>query len=169
MSELQRGKYADDFDDVHPDILNRYLGVDRTPIRNPNLDLTDSDSGFENVIDSGDLDEQITADQQPHIRHEPIGVPKHSAPFVSEEAEDMFHATFRDVKSLGVVPSGYGVNEAEWDISGYPVLEEIKSGKRGKQTQIELPFTVWWPKAVEWVQGLDTMTRICMLENGEVL
>jgi hypothetical protein len=30
-----------------------------------------------------------------------------------------------------------------------------------------LPFEIWWPKAVVWAQGLDLMTRICIIENED--
>ena len=59
------------------------------------------------------------------------------------------------------------MHDSEWDGGDYPIFEAIKSGRRGKLLNMVLPFDIWWPKAVAWAQGLDLMTRICIVENGD--
>jgi hypothetical protein len=78
MSELERGKYANEFEDVHPDILNRYFGVHGTPAYRQHSGAGESDS---DDTDSDSLDEQILADQESHIHHELIDIPKHVTSF----------------------------------------------------------------------------------------
>ncbi|KAJ7906496.1 hypothetical protein B0H13DRAFT_1880557 [Mycena leptocephala] len=83
VGELRYGKYADDFENVHPDILQRYAN-------------------------EGDLDLAITGDQDRHIRHEAIKVTEHQFLFgsiipigmgVAEvEWEDGFYAETEAVK-----------------------------------------------------------------------
>lgn len=109
----------------------------------------------------------IAADQQSHIRHDPVDVPKHTAPFASEATENIFYSALKDVTAAGMVPQDLGVHESEWDGGGYPIFEAIKSGQRGKLLNMALPFEIWWPKAVVWAQGLDLMTRICIIENED--
>jgi len=161
MSELQRGKYADEFENVHPDILDRYFGVNGAPSQRDHSGAGDSDD--EDGI--SELDNMISTDQQSHIRHDPVDVPKHAAPFASEEAEDIFYAALKDVLAAGIVPRDLGVHDSEWDGGDYPTFEAIKSGRRGKLLNMVLPFDIWWPKAVAWAQGLDLMTRIWIIEN----
>jgi hypothetical protein len=111
MSELQRGKYANEFENVYPDILNRYFSADGVPSQRDHSGASNSDD--EDGI--SELDSMISADQQSHIRHDPVDVPKHAAPFASEEAEDIFYSALKDVSAAGMVPLDLGVHESEWD------------------------------------------------------
>ncbi|KIJ63930.1 hypothetical protein HYDPIDRAFT_28831 [Hydnomerulius pinastri MD-312] len=114
------------------------------------------------------IHEQIMADQQRHIRHEPIDVPNISTPFQSIEGEEVFNLALKELRDLGIIPNGYGVGQSEWVNGSYPEIEIIKVGHGGKEYHVDLPFVIWWPRAVAWAQGLDVMTRICMVENGEL-
>jgi hypothetical protein len=163
MSDLTRGKYSNDFDNVHPDILERYLGVHGPPSQRQHSGAGASDDDE----DYSDLDDRIAIDQEHHIRHDPIEVPPHSNPFKSPDTEALFDSAHRDVVAAGIVPSGFGVQESEWDGEIYPEHEDIKSGRGGKHLNICLPFVIWWPRAVAWAQALELMTKICMAENGE--
>ncbi|KAJ7937711.1 hypothetical protein B0H13DRAFT_1447161, partial [Mycena leptocephala] len=86
---------------------------------------------------------------------EPIDVPKHSSPFSTTAAEKIFQEALAVVKAEDVIPTGFGVAEAEWDSGIYPKMEEIKAGR--KNVKVDLPFVVWWPRAVAWAQGLELM------------
>jgi len=57
------------------------------------------------------LDNMISTDQQPHICHDPIDVPKHAPPFASEETEDVFYSALKDFFAAGIVSQDLGVHE----------------------------------------------------------
>lgn len=65
----------------------------------------------------------------------------------------------------GVVPEGYGLREAEWPAGGYGEHEFIALGRQQRKVTVDLPFTVWWPRAVAWVQGLEVMSRLLLAED----
>jgi hypothetical protein len=163
MSDLTRGKYSDNFDNIHPDILERYLGVHGPPsqCQHSGAEASDDDEDYSH------LDDRIAADQEHHIRHDPIEVPLHSNPFKSPDAEALFDNACQDVVAAGIVPSSFGIQESEWDREIYPEHEDIKSGRGGKHLNICLPFVIWQPRAVVWAQALELMMKICMAENGE--
>jgi len=163
MSNLERGQYANEFNDVHLDILHQYFGVDGVPLYCQHSGAGNSDD--EDYFDN--LDNQITADQQSHIFHDPINVPDHATLFLSTQTENIFFLALKEITDTGIVPSGFWVAMNEWDGGDYPKVEQLKSGHRGKHTDIALPFGVWWLNAVAWAQGLDLMTRLCMIENGD--
>ena len=102
MSNLKRGQYANEFDDVHPDILHRYFGVDGVPLHCQHSGAGNSDD----EDDINNLDDKITADQQPHIRHDPIDVPDHASPFSSTQTENIFFSALKEITDAGIVPSG---------------------------------------------------------------
>ncbi|KAJ7743027.1 hypothetical protein DFH07DRAFT_750030, partial [Mycena maculata] len=133
IGELLYDKYADDFENVHPDILQLIK-----------------------IIRFGDH----------QIRHEAIEVKQNQFPFESEEAWNTFTETFQEVKNAGIIPEGMGVAEAEWEDGMYGETEEVKVGR--KDVEIPLPFTIWWPRAVTWAQGLDIMAKIQAVEHGDI-
>ncbi|KAJ7175538.1 hypothetical protein C8R46DRAFT_890999, partial [Mycena filopes] len=129
VGELMHGKYADSFDEVHPDVLSRY--------------------GEEGAhLCQVDIDEAIAADQNHHIRHEAIDVANHEVPFDSELAADIFSRALDAVRTAEIIPDHLGVAPAEWDAEGYPETELVKVGK--KSVELTLPFRIWWPRAVTW-------------------
>jgi hypothetical protein len=139
MSELIRGKYSNDFEDVHSEILDQYLGVHGAPSRRQHSGAGDSDGDADHDV----LNEQIAADQEHHIRHNPIDVPQHNKPFISAESEGLFCNALKDVVAVGIMPSGFGVMDSEWDEEMYPEFADIKSGRGGKLLNVCLPFVVW--------------------------
>ncbi|KAJ7710089.1 hypothetical protein B0H14DRAFT_2166244, partial [Mycena olivaceomarginata] len=102
-----------------------------------------------------DLDTAIADDQGRNVRHEPIDVPKHSSPFLTPEAEEIFAKALAEVNDEGIIPAGFGVAEAEWDDGIYSEIEVITVGR--KDSEVALPFAIWWPRAVSWTQGLELM------------
>ncbi|KAJ7646151.1 hypothetical protein B0H17DRAFT_1148214 [Mycena rosella] len=48
----------------------------------------------------------------------------------------------------------------------YSEVEVVKVGR--KNVEIALPFTVWWPRAAKWAQGLEIMAKIQAVENGDI-
>lgn len=108
----------------------------------------------------------IAEDQDHHIRHEAVEVTQIELPFESEEGQQIFFDTFREVHKAGIIPEAMGVGEAEWEDEVYPETEAVKVGR--KDVAIDLPFTIWWPRAVKWAQGLEIMVKIQAVESGDI-
>lgn len=95
-------------------------------------------------------------------------MPSTANPFQSIEAYQAFVLAFQQARNHSEIPTGYGVAEEEWADGLYPEREVITVGRGKKAHEVTLPFVVWWPRAVLWAQGADVMTRICMIEDGEL-
>ncbi|KAJ7772045.1 hypothetical protein DFH07DRAFT_953328 [Mycena maculata] len=104
IGELKYGKYADNFEEIHPDILERYG-------------------------DEDDIDVAIAGDQSHHIRHEAVAVAKAECPFQSDDALDIFDRALKEVKAAEIIPENLGVSTVEWDEAGYPEIEIVKAGR----------------------------------------
>ncbi|KAN0093291.1 Integrase catalytic domain containing protein [Tylopilus felleus] len=122
------------------------------------LDFASGD--IQNGTDS-DLVADIIAEQYRNIKHAAIAVPTTTSPFPTAQA-------FEETQDCVFIPTGYGVTEAEWPGGSYPEVELITIGRGKREYAVELPFEVWWTCSVLWVQGLDVMTRICMIANEEL-
>ncbi|TFY76459.1 hypothetical protein EWM64_g7555 [Hericium alpestre] len=158
LGQLEHGIYADDYEDVHPDILNRYYGVD------VDVEHIHGQTGAGHPDDEEDelpsLRDHIAADQEPHIRHAPIDVPDNGSPFQDLALEAAFFAALSSIHDQGLIPNGYSVAQAEWDDEGYGEVELLKCGRGRKYLEVELPFSIWWPRAVTWAQALDLLNRL---------
>jgi hypothetical protein len=169
--------------DIHPDILNRYYGVNghriirglaQTGAGQPEdedaeehwvdeeeEDNVDNESESEMDVDTEEyLQDCIAEDQAKNIRHPAVKVARHANPFEFQTDEDRFFAALDEVRMHRLIPQDYGVLECEWEDETYPVMETINPGTRGKQIIVELPKAIWLPHAVLFVQGLDVMTRL---------
>ena len=113
-------------------------------------------------------DADIVAEQNIHIRHAAIDVPSTTSPFRTAQAFDIFRSALQETQERGIIPLGYRVAKDEWPGGSYPEIELITVGRGKREYAVELPFEVWWTRSVLWAQGLDIMTRICMMENGEL-
>ncbi|KAJ6491002.1 hypothetical protein C8R45DRAFT_826086, partial [Mycena sanguinolenta] len=112
-----------------------------------------------------DLDTAIANDQDHHVRHEPVDVTETKCPFGSAPTQNVFVAALQEVQEAQIIPENLGVAEEEWGGTFYGETESMKVGR--KQVEIQLPFTIWWPRAVAWAQGLELMVRIQEAElNG---
>ncbi|KAI1788742.1 hypothetical protein LXA43DRAFT_974611 [Ganoderma leucocontextum] len=163
LGQLKQGQIHDDFEGVHPSILEEYYGVDRTerhPLRGrtgAGHSDTESEHGSEDEARSH-IDSKIAASQDHHIRHDAIPTPTSECPFTTPELLATFKAAFQEVNASGIIPMCYGLLEAEWSLDGY--------GQRGRRVAVELPFSVWWPRAVAWSQGLDLMNRLLYVQDN---
>ena len=185
---LQQGHLpATDLNDIDPSLLTRYYGtVGRRrhsqpgqtgaghydmaePSSNSNastpLDSGSSSDSSDSMNQEGGLARHVAADQQRHVRHPPINVPDGSSPF-SAENEELFFKALHEIRRLEIVPLHFGVSSAEWVDGSYGDIETITFGRGGRQEDLELPFTTWWPRAVAWAQGLELMTAI-LVEQEE--
>jgi hypothetical protein len=165
-------------DGVHPDTISRYYGVHgteqirssgQTGAGHPEDEDIDSssDEGSENGDDNDEwteLQHQIARDQAHNIRHKPIKVARHRNPFPTPEAEAEFWEILAMVIKDSAIPDGFGVHVEEWE-SGYPELEIIKTGARGKELEVVLPEAIWLPRAILWAQGLDVMSRLVEVDS----
>lgn len=166
-------------DGVHPDIIDRYYGV-VGPDRERGSAQTgaghpDSEDEDEEVLEplsrhEGDEDEelenQVEADQEHNIRHEPIRIARHQNPFQTDEKEAEFLSILAMVVRDDLVPIGYGVLVDEWDDDNYSELEIIKPGTKGKEIEVVLPREIWLPRATYWAQALDLMGHLIIDNEG---
>ena len=125
-----------------------------------------SDSGESD--DGIDLAADIMAEQNRHIQHAAIDVPSTTSPFHTAQAFEVFRLALQETQECGIIPLGYGVAKDEWKGGSYPEIKLITIGRGIREYAVELPFEVWWTRSVLWAQGLDIMTQICMMENGEL-
>ena len=92
-------------------------------------------------------------------------MPDSSSPF-SPENEEVFFEALHEIRRLEIIPMHFGVSPAEWVNGTYGDMETITFGRGGRLEELELPFSTWWPRAVEWVQGLELMTAL-LVEQGQ--
>lgn len=162
LSETKHG-LQEDQPGVHPNVLNRYYGVD-----GPTRTRSSQDTGAGHPDDEGtsdeasyqDLEDRIAGDQDPEVRHDPIDVPQHSSPFKSAETEKLFCVALRELQQQEFIPEEYGVAPAEWIGGVYPDTEMIPLGRAGREIPVKLPVTIWWPKAAAWAQGHALMFQL---------
>lgn len=138
--------------------------------RDPDLDslysFADSESSSASLAPS--LARNIHRDILPNVRHDPIPVARHQDPF-ADQPDNTLETTFFEFlnKSLSdtlKIPSGYGLRANEWEDETYPEAEFLQVGARRTALTIELPYDVWYPRAVAWGKGLDLLNT--MLASG---
>lgn len=199
LSQLEKGVVSGtDLNDIHPEILTRYYGVEGPERRNRqgqtgaghyDIDDDDNDAGASSSDSSDDdsesdsdsdsessdpsadedsdgLDGHLAADQEWHIRHPPIPVPSSNSPFTSGAFEALFRASLDEVQRKDIIPDGYGVTAAEWEGGSYGDAEEIALGRSGRRVSVALPSKLWWRRAVRWAQGLEVLTQVLTMQDG---
>ncbi|KAF9049378.1 hypothetical protein BDZ89DRAFT_941049, partial [Hymenopellis radicata] len=156
MGRLKHGEYTQEYEDVHPELLDRYFGAD--------IDSDSSDdqrgagsTGAADYLD--DIEHLVAADQNANVQNAPVIPATKNSPFSTAETEQLFLDMIEDNEYQEVVPAGFALLENEWDEGGYEASEVIKM-RGGKQLKIPLPFDDWWPRAVKWSRSLSTMLRV---------
>ncbi|KAK7005481.1 hypothetical protein R3P38DRAFT_3604766 [Favolaschia claudopus] len=168
LGQTTEGVYQDPLDGIHPDAINRYYGVAGPRVRRTRTQTGAGIDPEEGVEDEDlepsveeELENHIEADLEHNIRHQPVKVAQNRSPFRDAEDETRFLALMADLLACpDILPDDYGVVEAEWDDEGYPEIEVFRPGTKGKEMSVILPRTEWFPRAVQWSQALDLMTRI---------
>jgi hypothetical protein len=123
-------------------------------------DDTSEDGGDANPTTEELLENQIEGDIAQNIRHQPVKVARHHSPFEDPDVQDNFLELLDEVLSQPEhLPDDYGILEDEWEDDDYPEIESIKPGTNGKELIIVLPRAEWFPRAAQWVQALDFLTR----------
>ncbi|KAJ6447884.1 hypothetical protein C8R45DRAFT_917688 [Mycena sanguinolenta] len=179
LGQVEEGIYEDDCQGVHPDIIQQYYGVHggearRVPGQTGAGQLADEEVPPVNVdlvdVDEDawqDIVENVEAAHAANFHLAPVAVPKHANPF-SEEGMAIFETAMERAQRRGVVPSGFGLLESEWEDSLYPAYEILKSGRKGsKELRIALPDFIWRPRAEMWGRGLDILHRLTELFERE--
>ncbi|KAJ7438359.1 hypothetical protein FB451DRAFT_1416297 [Mycena latifolia] len=178
LGQTTEGIYTDPLDGIHPDAINRYYGVagarrhrrrGETGAGHTSDDEGDpDDSDEESELDpQEELENQIQADQAQNIRHAPVKVARHHSPFDEEADEQGFLELLAEVLSQPDVPEDYGILPEEWEGDSYDEVETIRTGTNGKELVVALPRDDWFPRAVQWAQALDLLTRVVdEIENG---
>ncbi|KAJ7486550.1 hypothetical protein FB451DRAFT_1391460 [Mycena latifolia] len=173
LGQLNDGVYASDpMENVHPDIIDRYYGVEgdervprpgQTGAGHPD-DEEDLDA-WEDEHDEDFLTHAVAEDLAHNIRHPAIKVARHKNPFRSAEMEANFFAALAEITEQNIVPQGFRVQEDEWEDGGYPAAEAINPGTRGKEIIVALPREIWLPRAILFAQALDAMTRFLVFQE----
>ena len=99
IGELKYGKYADNFDAIHPEVLERYGDEGMLVISfrsKPYLQCT--------ILFPDDIDVAIVGDQGHPIRHEAAAVANHELPFQSDDAADIFARALNAAKAEEIIP-----------------------------------------------------------------
>ncbi|KZV62873.1 hypothetical protein PENSPDRAFT_710703 [Peniophora sp. CONT] len=106
---------------------------------------------------------QIARDLRGNIRHSPIRVPRHVNPFLGDLArEERFWEKVQALKDARpeMIPEGYNLLDEDFEEEMYPSAHEIPLGRSKTRTQvIPLPYEVWYPRAVRWVQALHVLNH----------
>ncbi|KAJ3930618.1 MAG: hypothetical protein NXY57DRAFT_897755, partial [Lentinula lateritia] len=105
---------------------------------------------------------QIRQEQATHYRHVPVPTPKHQSPFTHQpEKLQLFCEAIEEFDHNNVVPANYGLRKEEWENGEYPAFEFIKTGKCSrKELRIDLPHSIWMPRATQWGQYLHIMNHL---------
>ena len=171
LSEAERG-IVDDHENVNPNILQQYYGVDTANIDNEEeeeVDTDSEDSDYEetdNELDNVEVLQEQLEGNEISAAHEAVPVPANITPFASNNTFQLFQQTLQQLQNEGIVPYGYGVSQEEVQNDGYPGEEILRSGRRGrKEMHITLPIAVWLPRAIQWCQALEVMTTVSVLQN----
>ncbi|KAJ7633268.1 hypothetical protein FB45DRAFT_745214 [Roridomyces roridus] len=175
IGQVKDGMYVDDYEDVHPSVLQQYYGAHGAASRRlpghtgagqlPDEDVptppqNDEDSDPDSSDSEDELEAQIAEAHADNFHHEPVAVPKHAEPF-NHDAMQVFHAALEEANTNAYIFPGYGLLPAEWEDGVYPSFEILKSGRRGgKQLRVALPDSIWRPRAELWGRALAILDNV---------
>lgn len=116
-------------------------------------------------IDLDALERMIAENQEDHIRHRAVKPPRSSVPFSPSLLSSVFIPALEQASESGIVPTGFNLSPAEISShfgphATYPDQEVIEIGARRRPIVMQLPLDIWYPRAVQWAQGLSVMNAI---------
>ncbi|TFY69093.1 hypothetical protein EVJ58_g594, partial [Rhodofomes roseus] len=117
-------------------------------------------------VEDDDLVAQIIANQASNIRHAAVKVARNENPFRNQEDEDTFWETLQAISDRNFLPRNLGIRRDEWNEGSYPTHEYLVVGRRKESLCVELPHTLWLPRAEVWCRAIWVLTRI--LSEAEV-
>lgn len=151
LGQLEQGVYIDDLEDVPEEELAEFYGVDEPEQYRGHLE--DEDEDFPNHEPAGD-DGHADGDPAPNV-------PEAHYPFPNDEIENLFHQAFNTVCEEEIIPAGYNILPNEWGEDGYPSIEVLRVGRRGRrEITVGLADEIWRPRAILWVQAVEVITRV---------
>ena len=106
------------------------------------------------------FDHQVQSAVLKNVHHDAVLVPDAGDPFPSPEAKAVFERSFKQIEDspASKIPAGFLLLQNELEGTAYPTAETIRVAR--KETDIPLPFEIWYPRAVQWAQGLTVMTLV---------
>lgn len=120
----------------------------------------------EMTIGHSDLPSIIADDQASQFANDGAAVPMEISPFSTSNWEEVFKLALQQVQEIGHVPYGFGIQEEEWDVDGYPEIEVIPSGCCGqKEIIVQFPDFIWHPWSIKWFQALGVLVHILESTN----
>ncbi|KAF8480613.1 hypothetical protein JB92DRAFT_1758392 [Gautieria morchelliformis] len=149
----------DVFEDVHPDLLQRYHSVLGNPIHWGSQQTgagylsgeEESGADVTTVSDGTDPGSDIEESEQTTLCAPDIAVHlmiRHTSHYL------MRHYVMFKQAALSL--AGYGLDVLEWDGGEYPASELIRFGQK-KEIIVDLPLAICMPRALAWVHGLYAM------------
>jgi hypothetical protein len=136
------------------------LSDEDVPSVDDDVDLESEDELDEESAETWEELQQLEENVGHHFVQKPVQVPRAFCPF-TDEGLKIFDETLEVALQEGPLPEGYGILPTEWPEGTYPSAENIKSGKKGtKELRVELPSSIWKPRAERWVQALYILNRM---------
>jgi hypothetical protein len=177
LGQLEFGIY-DDYDSVPAAELEQHYGIHGNtvhrlpgqtgaghPADEDDIDLFVNDDDW---VDTDESEEAAEALVEANLNTytEPVPVPEHNSPFVSDAEMRAFAIMLSQYEGSGYLPAGYGMLRGEWEDGIYPTIQVIPAGRRGsKRMEIGLPDIVWRPRSEVWVRALDIMNQLIALRG----
>ena len=179
IGQLEHGLYIENNLTIHPEVINHYYGSRTDQVELQAItELDDSQNGgddneWEDVNEeeevTGDIASCIADEQASQFLHKAANVPKQTNPFNNQDLQAVFQQALNQVQGIGHTPNGLGIRKEEWDSEGYPEVEVIHSNYQGqKDLMIELPHSLWYPRAIKWCQGLEVLNHTLALVDHTV-
>ncbi|QRV96098.1 integrase core domain protein [Ceratobasidium sp. AG-Ba] len=94
--------------------------------------------------------------------HKPVKTPRTMNPFNDPEIEMEFKLELAQHLDECRIPAGYKVLKSEWRCfkgNTYPSAGSIVVGARKRRYELQMPASIWLPRAQKWAIGLDLLER----------
>ncbi|KAG1726809.1 uncharacterized protein EDB91DRAFT_1254183 [Suillus paluster] len=158
LGQASLGVYEDEFEGIHPAILQRYYGIhgrelvrgrNQTGAGHPNDELDESDE--DSIIG------RIERDQANDVQHDAVEVADGNTPFQNEEDENSFFEILEEVVMDGIVPEGYNLQEGE-DEYDENTTEHLRVGRqRENYVEVSLADPIWRTRSTLWAQAASVL------------
>ncbi|KAH7888175.1 hypothetical protein F5I97DRAFT_1806197, partial [Phlebopus sp. FC_14] len=117
----------DDYENVHPDIINKYYDVDSPQLMRQ---ARQTRAGHPENEDEDFVIQDIAAQQMQQARHEAVCVLSAIDPFIDQNSEDVFYTMLHELIVRNITPDNFGLRTEEWEDGHYPTYEIIHIGRQ---------------------------------------
>lgn len=159
LGQLSTGIYIDEHNNVHPEVLQKYLGTSGDRVKRHR-----NQTGAGHSVDEEEWSTMVTRiseDQQLNVRHEGVTPPLSNSPFHNATIEEIFFSALRSTEEQGLLPNNYRIRDDEWEGESYPVQETIQFGRGSrKHLEVELPIQIWKCRAERWCRAHSVMVSL---------